>query len=292
MNHTLPAVHPQSEYRFGLVGYPLGHSLSPGIHQAALRALDLEGEYRLYPIEPSPPGFQELKGLLQQVRDGLIQGLNVTIPHKRTILPLLDDLSPAAVAIGAANTIYARNSRLVGDNTDAPGFWADLGKQFNGRSFQSSRVVVLGAGGSTRAVTYVLLENDCRVMILARRVDQAQALAAQFAGHAALLTTGSLREHDLLLAAGCTLMVNTTPVGMVPHPEASPWPERVPFPEGAAVYDLVYNPRETILVRQARAAGLQAVTGFGMLVEQAALAFERWTGLEAPRQVMLESIPR
>ncbi len=290
MNPSPPVVpQPAGGYRLGLIGYPLGHSLSPAIHQAALRALDLKGEYRLYSIEPSPAGMRELDALFARVRAGLVQGLNVTIPHKRSVLPLLDEITPAAAAIGAVNTVFVHAGHLVGTNTDAPGFWADLEVQFPGRSFRSTRVAVLGAGGSARAVVYALLKQDCQVTVLARRLAQAQELADQFALPTGRLTTANLADLGVL-GVDWDLIINTTPVGMAPHPGESPWPQRVAFPSRAAVYDLVYNPRLTLLVQGARAAGLQAVTGLGMLVEQAALAFERWTGLEAPRRVMLESV--
>jgi shikimate dehydrogenase len=121
-------------------------------------------------------------------------------------------------------------------------------------------------------------------------VVQAQDLVAQFFSYQDRLTAGTLGEFPLPATISYNLVVNATPVGMAPQPDASPWPLRVAFPSQALVYDLVYNPIETRLVQQARAAGLSAVTGLGMLVEQAALAFTHWTGLEAPRQVMLESV--
>ncbi len=111
-------------YHLGLIGYPLGHSLSPKIHAAALRSCGLDGDYSLFPIHPDDR--QSLKGLLARVRSGEIQGLNVTIPHKQNVMPFLDELTPTARAIGAVNTIYLREAKLVGDNTDAPGFLEDL----------------------------------------------------------------------------------------------------------------------------------------------------------------------
>jgi shikimate dehydrogenase len=289
MKPHLPGPQNSREYHLGLIGYPLGHSLSPTIHQAALQALGLGGEYRLYPIEPSSQGLRELSALFDQLRAGRIQGLNVTIPHKRTVLSFLDELSPAASAIGAVNTLYLRDRRLVGANTDAPGFWADLERQFAGRSLQAARAVVLGAGGSARAVVYALLEQGCQVTVMARRVAQAQELAAQFASYAHQLAAANLADFGRL-ASGWDLIVNTTPLGMSPHPAGSPWPNEVPFPSGAVVYDLVYNPRPTLLVQCAQEAGLAAATGLGMLVEQAAIAFELWTGQGAPRREMLESV--
>lgn len=279
--------------RLGLTGYPLGHSLSPQIHAAALQACALQGRYDLFPIPPHDP--PALRHLLARFRAGEIHGLNVTIPHKQTVLSLLDALTPAARAIGAVNTIYWHEGQLVGDNTDAPGFYIDLMRFLasTGSGRQSKHALVLGAGGSARAVVYALLTNGWRVSLAARRREQAQALITDFAAtlrSPAPITDTSIT--DLLVTDTLTpaLIINTTPVGMFPQSNQSPWPSHVPFPPGAAVYDLVYNPRETLLVQQARAAGLPAITGLGMLIEQAALAFEIWTGHHPPRDVLFASV--
>jgi shikimate dehydrogenase len=265
--------------RLGLVGYPLEHSLSPRLHRAALGACGLRGEYSLYPVAPGDASA--LAGLLHCLRTGELAGLNVTIPHKQAILRFLDDLTPAADAIGAANTIYLKDGKLMGDNTDAPGFLADLGRFLPG----PQSALVLGAGGSARAVVYALYTSGWRVTLLARRVEQASELAQRFSN------VKVMELNPLMLeGAEAQLIVNTTPVGMFPDTEKSPWPAGIAFPENAAAYDLVYNPRETLLVRRARAAGLKATTGIGMLVEQAALAFELWTGCLAKRSLMLAAI--
>jgi len=263
----------------GLIGYPLGHSLSPKIHNAALTACGLQGEYSLFPI--TPDDMQGLKDILARVRNGEIHGLNVTIPHKQNVIPLLDELTPTAQAIGAVNTISMRDGKLVGDNTDAPGFLKDLG----GLNIpQVSKALVLGAGGSARAVVYALVHAGWGVTLSVRRPEQAQALASNY--HLPIcqfpLSDSQSPTFDLL--------INTTPIGMVPNVDASPWPEHLDFPKDTAVYDLVYNPRETRLVRDARAAGLPARTGLGMLIEQAALAFEIWTGRKPPREVLFKAV--
>ncbi|MBL7162803.1 MAG: shikimate dehydrogenase [Anaerolineales bacterium] len=287
-------------YSFGLIGYPLSHSLSPQIHNAALQALGLDGKYNLHPIPPFPEEYTVLEDLLKQVRQGEISGLNVTIPHKQNVIPLLDHLTPAADTIGAVNTIFRDEDQLVGDNTDAPGFFSDLENFIaNNSSFtihHSPSAIILGAGGSARAVAYALLTNGYSVTIAARRIEQAREVRDQGSGISEQISVVSLSnwfpipDSCSLIPAHCSLIINATPIGMHPQVNASPWPAGVPFPENTAVYDLVYNPRETLLVRQARAAGLPATTGLGMLVEQAALAFERWTGLEAPRDIMLTSV--
>jgi len=291
MSNLLP-----STFALGLTGYPLGHSLSPQLHTAALTATGLDGEYRLYPVAPDDgPGLAHLLG---RVRTGELQGLNVTIPHKQSVIPLLDELTRSAQAIGAVNTICLRQGRLTGDNTDAPGFLADL-RKFLAKEPNTVRVsawqkpsksaLILGAGGSARAVVYALTQDGWDVTIAARRVEQAQELISALGATSSAAARISAIEYGpaglASLLSGLALIVNTTPLGMSPDSGDSPWPTGLPFPR-ADVYDLVYNPAETLLVRQARAVGLRAQTGLGMLVEQAALAFEVWTGRVPPRDVM------
>ena len=273
----------------GLVGWPLGHSLSPRLHNAALAALNLPGEYRLYPVPPFPEGKAHLSELLDDLRQGALHGLNVTIPHKQNVLALLDELTPTAAAIGAANLIYLKDGRLTGDNTDAAGFLADLQHCGLAAPISGSRAaLVLGAGGSTRAIVYALVKAGWQVWIAARRVEQASALAASLQAAGTAIQTLPLQADTL--TGPYDLIVNTTPVGMFPDVQSSPWPADLPFPPGAGVYDLVYNPDETVLVRLARAAGLRAANGLGMLVEQAAAAFETWTGRPAPLAAMWAAV--
>jgi shikimate dehydrogenase len=272
-------------YRLGLIGYPLGHSLSPAIHQAALQAMQLPGEYRLYPVKPLPEGQTALKLLVERVRLGELDGLNVTIPHKPAVLLLLDQLTPTAAGIGAVNTIYREGQRLLGDNTDAPGFLADLGRL---GVTEPGRALVLGAGGSARSVVFGLAAQGWQVQLAARRLDQAQALAQAITRTDPAYPPAAVRlsRQEIASALPVELIVNTTPIGMAPILEADPWPAGLRLPEGAFVYDLIYNPAETWLLRAAQSAGLGYANGLGMLVEQAALSLERWTGQVVPRQAM------
>jgi shikimate dehydrogenase len=273
---------------FGLIGYPLSHSLSPQIHTAAIQSHNLKGDYQLYPIPPLPEGRADLQDLLEQVRKGTIHGLNVTIPHKENVFPLLDEFTPAAKLIGAVNTIYLQDGRLWGDNTDAPGFWADVKPLLDGRD-EIRNALVLGAGGSARAVAYALLKRGFHVTIAARRLDQAKALCEKFVSTSTASTAVNWEDFPSQIQSS-TLLVNTTPLGMYPHPWRSPWPDNTSFPQNSVVYDLIYNPRLTRLVQQAWLARVPASTGMGMLVEQAALSFERWTGLDAPRERMFGTV--
>ena len=268
----------------GLAGYPLGHSLSPRIHAAALTSCGLEGSYSLFPIRPED--MDVLKNLIEHVREGAIVGLNVTIPHKQNVIQFLDTLTPTAKAIGAVNTVYVRDRKLIGDNTDAPGFLSDLKKFLatGRRRLGELNALVLGAGGSARAVIYALVNDGWKVTIAARRSEQARQLAAYF-------RKASVGVSDLqtFQPSNLQLIVNTTPIGMSPNVDQSPWPENLPFPPGAVIYDLVYNPRQTKLVRDACLQGLYATTGLGMLVEQAALSFELWTGCHPPREALFKA---
>lgn len=284
-------------FHLGLIGYPLEHSLSPRIHQAALRSVSLSGDYQLYPIKNDKALNNNLAELFDRMRSGEIDGLNVTVPYKQLVIPFLDSLDPAAAVIGAVNTIACKQGRLVGANTDAPGFLADLQRLFGQKSLekkQARQALVLGAGGSAKAVVFALCSSGWSVRLSARKNTQAQELTRHFqfqlpgceietvAFDATGISKGSV---------GATLVVNTTPVGMWPQIDASPWPEKAPLPREAFVYDLVYNPARTALLQFAQQAGLAVSNGIGMLVEQAALAFEIWTGRRAIRQAMFAALP-
>jgi shikimate dehydrogenase len=290
-------------FTFGLIGWPLEHSLSPHIHQAALQALDLEGAYHLFPIAPGEKRL--LREMIARLSSAELDGLNVTIPYKREIMPLLDKLTPAAEAIGAVNTIFKREKQLVGENTDAPGFYTDLCALLDripGRMVLQAppQALILGAGGAARAVAYALIQHGWCVTLAARRLNQAQALVSGLQPAATKTRSNNTQPclHAVPLQAQAlapltgtlNLIVNATPLGMGQHAHKSPWPTNAPFPPQAALYDLVYNPAQTVLMRSARAHGLVAANGRGMLVEQAALAFEIWTGKRAPRHAMLATI--
>jgi shikimate dehydrogenase len=277
----------------GLLGYPLAHSLSPRLHGAAMHSLGLNGEYRLYPVPPLPEGTTQLAELFGRLRLGEIDGLNVTIPHKQAVLSHLDGLTETAQAIGAVNTIFQQDGCWIGDNTDAPGFLADLNRRLPAKP-PGSQALVLGAGGAARAVVYSLLAAGWGVILAARRLEQAQRLAESLS----LAGEGQAQAQPVLLdkiafqglPAAIELVVNASSAGMLPEADTSPWPDGAPLPAGAFVYDLVYKPPETALMRQAQTAGLPAANGLGMLVEQAALALERWSGLSVPRQAMWGAI--
>ncbi len=168
--------------QLGLIGYPLGHSLSPQLHHGALKAMDLPGEYRLYPIAPLPEGHAALSKLIERLRSGELAGLNVTIPHKPNVLPLLDDMTPLVRRTGSANTLFTHGGRLIGDTTDVPGFLADLEGWLPPDQAAAKKALVLGAGGSARAVVVALQESGWQITLSARRIVQAEELAAGLGG--------------------------------------------------------------------------------------------------------------
>lgn len=272
----------------GLIGWPVAHSFSPAMHNAAADALGLNSVYVPLPVHP-----QNLETAVQGLPALGFKGVNVTVPHKQTIMPFLDSIEPGADLIGAVNTVVVKRERdaswqLEGHNTDWLGFLADLKSlsvDINGRD-----CLILGAGGSARAVVYGLAKAGIKIHLLARRAAQAEALAADFSSVADMRVDALSSLSSLVDNLEAPLIVNATPLGMSPDVESSIWPDDVPFPDDSVVYDLVYNPLETQLMRQAKAAGCQASNGLGMLIHQGALAFELWMGQKPNKQVMKEAL--
>lgn len=266
----------------GLLGWPLSHSRSPKIHQTAFMITGEKGNYSLFPTENK----EHLKAEIAKVRSGEITGFNVTIPYKEEVIQYLDGLTSTAKMIGAVNTIYLKDGVLMGDNTDAPGFVSDLKNHGFDLDDKPGEALVFGAGGSARAVIFSLLNYGWQINLLVRHVDKAKDTVKDLLGKG--LTGGiKVRPIDelqsLIRRIKVDLIVNTTPLGMSPNISGSPWPQDLELPSGAFVYDLVYNPSKTTLLSQAESAGLKFANGSGMLVEQALLSFERWTGNKVDR---------
>lgn len=308
-----------------LLAYPAGHSVSPSMHNAAFDHLGIDAKYTAWEVEPSGlpaavDAFRRSPGFL---------GSNVTVPHKRAVMPLLDELTTEAKAIQAVNTIFPRHGRLVGANTDAVGFslaLAELSAEAGQRrDLVGSRALLLGAGGSARAVAWSLLTSGLQVGVHARRQEAAEELVAQLVGAASageaehggevgaeagaeagadtgdeasdhpgdeggsrhIVAVASSDVADWL--ASCAVLVNSTPVGMAGGPavngNAAPGPLRLMRPD-AAVIDLVYRPAVTPLLAEAASLGLRNQNGVPMLVWQGARSFAAWTGEEPPINVM------
>ena len=270
----------------GLIGWPVGHSVSPAMHNAAFAALGLDWRYVPLPVDPALPGA--VGDAVRGMRAMGLRGINITVPHKQAVLPFLDRIAPAAQAMRAVNTIIvAPDGTLTGDNTDAPGFVADL--RAHGVEPAGQRVLVLGAGGSARAIVYGLAQAGAtRITVANRSAERAAALLADLRPFLrdAQLEVVALPDGVPGVARDADLIVNCTSLGMTPRADTTPWPADLRFRPDQAVYDLVYNPADTRLLRQAQADGARAIGGLGMLIWQGALAFEHWTGQMPPVNVM------
>jgi shikimate dehydrogenase len=263
--------------RVGIIGFPVAHSLSPAMHNAAFAALGLDDW--LYDAMEIPPDIPR-HAVEEPRRHGYI-GLNVTIPFKETSMRycMPDD---KARAIGAVNTIDFRTD--VGTNTDVDGLIEDL--KAHDVPLAGQTALVLGAGGAARAAIYGLWQQGARVLVVNRTLERAQHLLEQLTFSAGITGVQALTLDEAVEKAP-TLVINCTPVGMVPRVDESPWLAGVPFPPGLTLYDTIYRPQKTRLMRQAEEAGGRAIGGLGMLVRQGAKAFEIWTGQKAPVEVML-----
>jgi shikimate dehydrogenase len=268
----------------GLMAWPIGHTLSPAMHNAAFDALGLNWRYVPLPVHPT-----QVEAAVRGLVALGFQGCNVTVPHKQAVIPCLDTIASDAAAFGAVNTIIVKRDEdgaatVTGDNTDYTGFVASLRSE--GFEPEGKRVVVVGAGGGARAVVFGLLRAGAEEVLVSDLVpEQAQALVAGLAD-ARLRELSAATEALVESARAADLLVNATPVGMSPKVNASVWPDGVLFPSHLTVFDLVYNPLETKLLKQVRQAGGRAIAGLDMLVRQGALSFQMWTGVEPPIDVM------
>jgi len=268
----------------GLIGWPLSHSVSPILHRAALESVGLKGDYSLFPVDPAEIG--NIETLLEELRGGNLSGLNITIPYKQEVAKLVDKLTPIAEEIGAVNTVYLKDDLLVGDNTDCLGFKKDLLAKSGLDVNKKGTVIVLGSGGAARAVVWLFLEMSWNITIASRNLAKATIWTEKLAKNQKLNLVHLDAESLNLYLDKASLIVNTTPVGMFPEIDFTPWPNELKFPSEAFVYDVIYNPQKTRLITSAEKAGLKTASGLGMLVEQAALAFEIWTNRIPSREMM------
>ena len=246
----------------GVIGWPIGHSKSPVIHRFWLAALGIEGEYSRFAVTP-----ERLGEAIRALPALGLRGVNVTVPHKVAVMDFLHAVEPGAARIGAVNSVICEaDGRLVGFNTDAPGFWAPL----RGRDF--SHAVVIGAGGAARAVVAALVDSGVqKVTVVNRSRAAAEALAEEVLSYAPGM---QLPAADLVVNASSMGMVGQAPLEL----------GLGELPPEAVVYDLVYAPLETGLLRGARGMGMMTIDGLEMLVGQAAVAFERFFGVAPPRE--------
>ncbi len=250
----------------GVIGWPVSHSRSPRMHNAAFAALGLDWVYVPLPVPPERVG-DAVRGLAALG----FAGANVTVPHKQAVIPFLDALTPIARAVGAVNTIVVRpDGSLLGDNTDGAGFMADLRLPI--ADCRLPMALIIGAGGAARSVVYALAEAGATVAVVNRTLERAQDLCqsiiAALPDAAARLSAHPFPDALAGLAAEAELVVNTTSLGLH-EGDSLPWDASVPFRADQVVYDLIYN-RPTELLALARSQGASAIDGLGMLVHQGA----------------------
>jgi len=268
---------------YGLIGYPVKHSLSAKMHNAAFKHLGIDAEYRLFEVKP-----HELDDFFSSFKERL-WGINITIPHKETSIKHMDELREEAGLIGAINTVVRQENRLIGYNTDVIGFTKSLKEDLNFNS-AGKKALILGAGGASRAVSFGLFREKIQKVILAD-IDNEKAVSL----------AGDLRDRgcDALaveynkkvigeLALNSDLLVNATPCGMK---EDDPEIFNLNFlHKNLAVFDLIYNPQETHLIKQAKANGAKTANGLGMLLRQGIASFYLWTEREIPIEVMKKAL--
>ena len=272
--------------RLGIIGYPIGHSISPIFQQAGLDHLSIDATYEKWEVTPDGVG-EFVAGL----RAPGSLGINITVPHKQAVIPFLDEVDEWATTAGAVNTIVNRDGRLTGHNTDGPGFLRALLVE-TGYTPSGTRALILGAGGAARGILLALVRDGVSSLVIANRTLERAETLAQLAKDNGVQAEAAPLSGDALteVAASADLIVNCTTVGMSDGPDEQGTPLlAAQIPASSIVNDLVYNPMETPLLREAAAAGATTLGGLHMLVYQGILSFQMWTGRDAPVAVMLDA---
>lgn len=263
----------------GLVGLPVMHSVSPHVHNGAFVSEGINGVYLPFEVKDAREFFRRMVHPRSRELNWNLRGLSITAPHKQTVMECLDWIDPQAEEIGAVNTVVVDRERLLGYNTDADGFIDPLISRF--RSLNDAKVAIVGAGGAARAAMYALRRQHARITLFARDVVKAQPLAQFFDVSCESLAGASFAGYDFV--------VNATPLGSGAHIDQTPLTEEQ-LKGVWCVYDLIYNPRETRLIREARAAGCKTLGGLDMLIAQAKLQFELWTGTKPTHSAISDAL--
>jgi shikimate dehydrogenase len=276
------------EKLYALFGCPVHHSLSPLMHNDAFQRLNIAAHYHAFHVEP-----EHLKDAVAGVRALGIAGLNVTIPHKTAIMALLDDIDAEARRIGAVNTIVNENGRLIGYNTDGPGYVRALEEETN-VEIKDKRILLIGAGGAARGIYFSLIDRGAKqIDICNRTVLKAKQLIKE-CDAAVSSAAFSLSEAEERLGE-YDIVINTTSVGMYPNTKEMPL-SLANLKEGTIVSDIIYNPLETKWLKEARERNAIVQNGVGMFIYQGALAFEKWTGIfpdvERMKKIVMEHLRR
>ena len=261
----------QNTNLFGVVGYPIGQSLSPIMHNTAFDERGLNAVYLAFET-------RDIEGCVKGMKAMGIRGMSVTLPHKVAVIPLLDEVDVLAKKIGAVNAIVNNDGRLVGYNTDAVGALRALEEKIQ---LSGKTCLLIGAGGAARAVGFVLKEKGVKLEVANRSAEKGRALA--------LSLSCPYIPLDELEKTCADVLIHTTPVGMTPNTDVSLVSGQI-FKKGMVVMDIIYNPLETRLLKVARDRGCLTINGLGMFIHQGAEQFRLWTGLEAPINAMTRAI--
>jgi shikimate dehydrogenase len=271
---------------YGLIGHPVGHSLSPAMHNAAFRALYIDAEYKLFDVAP-----ENLESFLNDLARNGISGANVTIPHKIKVKEYIAKrgiLNEHAEKLGAVNTIKVENSQLKGFNTDGPGFYRSLVKELKFEP-EGKTIFVLGAGGAARAIIMYLGNTPKKIFVTDVDSCMTKELKKHYEKYYKPHKLVAIEKNDIKESIGeAGLLIQATPIGMKDD-DPSPINIELLHP-GIRVYDLIYNRPMTKLVLEATRKKLHAMTGLGMLLYQGAIAFELWTGKKAPEDIMRRAL--
>ncbi len=273
--------------KIGLIGWPIAHSLSPVMHNAAFDSLGLDYHYTLLPTKPD-----DLETLLTNFASRGFVGGNITMPHKQAVMSYLDEISEDARSIGAVNTIHVQDGKMIGHNTDWVGFLNALLEARHNPA--GMNVAILGAGGAARAAIFALAgAGVAQIIVINRTVSRGEQLTDEMARvfPACQITFQPLEPETLQAVPNdVDLVVNATSVGMEPQDGLSVWPDQIPIPTKAIYYDVIYKPSQTHFLQRAEAAGRPTLNGVGMVVHQGVAGFKIWTGKEPPVETMWQSV--
>jgi len=269
----------------GLIGYPVRHTFSPLMHNAAFETLGINAVYLPFEVRP-----EDLESVIHCAGALGIHGLNITVPYKEKVLKYLDEIDKEAALIGAVNTIVIKEGRLKGYNTDGKGFVKSLQEEF-GISPRGKRFFIMGAGGASRAISFSLaLQGAGRIVLVDEAADKALDIARALTKSTSCETIALKKDNKAMkeMMLNSDVFINATPCGMKPHDPKVVDPDFLH--KNLLVYDIIYNPRTTALMRDARNKGAKTANGIGMLLNQGVLSFSLWTGKKAPVHVMKKAL--
>lgn len=264
--------------KFAVIGHPIGHSLSPVMHNTAFQILDMDSRYEALDISPA-----QLQQAFADFRESEWGGLNITTPHKESAIPFVDTIDPDAKKIGAINTVVKHNNALKGYNTDIIGIEQSL-RPYQ-KSIEGEQCTLLGSGGVARAISYVLTQKikPQSITIAAQFPEQARALVESLGNSEVNVTIVPYSENAIVSAVNnCILVINATTVGMYPHIDDCPLPDHCRLTEHQIVFDVIYRPLKTRLLKMAQSSGAKIIDGLEMFIQQGAAAFQLWTGKPMP----------